>query len=74
MGLEQVGKEGDLVRFRSSGDIGNVIDLKLITVGSGPMGVGTVHHIAWRASDDADQLEWKKYVEDFGYGVTSVRR
>ena len=27
------------------------------------MGVGTVHHIAWRASDDNDQLEWKKYVE-----------
>ena len=27
------------------------------------MGVGTVHHIAWRASDDQDQLDWKKYVE-----------
>ena len=73
MGLEQVGKEGDLIRFRSSSDIGNVIDLKLTTVGSGQMGVGTVHHIAWRASDDEDQLDWKKYIENFGYGVTSVR-
>ena len=29
------------------------------------MGVGTVHHIAWRASDDADQLDWKEYVSRF---------
>ena len=73
MGLEKVGKEGDFVRFRSSSDIGNVIDLKLTTVGSGQMGVGTVHHIAWRANDDEDQLDWQKYVEDYGYGVTPVQ-
>ena len=37
------------------------------------MGVGTVHHIAWRASDDADQLDWKEHVSRFGYGVTPVQ-
>jgi len=37
------------------------------------MGVGTVHHIAWRAKDDADQLEWQKYISENGYGVTAVR-
>lgn len=73
MGLEQVGKEGDFIRFRSSSDIGNIIDLKLTTVGSGQMGVGTVHHIAWRASDDEDLLDWKKYVESFKYRVTPVK-
>jgi glyoxalase family protein len=73
MGLEKVGEEGDIVRFRSSSDIGNVIDLKMTTNGSGRMGVGTVHHIAWRAEDDQDQLEWKKYVEEHGYGVTPVQ-
>lgn len=73
MGLEKVGEEGDIVRFRSSSDIGNVIDLKLTTTGSGQMGVGTVHHIAWRANDDQDQLEWQKYVKGFGYGVTPVQ-
>lgn len=73
MGLERVGQESDLIRFRSTSDIGNIIDLKLTTVGSGEMGVGTVHHIAWRAKDDEDQLDWKKHVESFGYGVTSVR-
>ncbi|WP_419954372.1 ring-cleaving dioxygenase [Neobacillus niacini] len=73
MGLEFVGKEGDFARYCSSAEIGNVIDLKLTPIGRGQMGVGTVHHIAWRASDDQDQLEWQKYVAANGYGVTSVR-
>ncbi|MBY0123130.1 ring-cleaving dioxygenase [Bacillus sp. S/N-304-OC-R1] len=73
MGLDLVGKEGDYIRYRSSADIGNVIDLKVNSNGPGQMGVGTVHHIAWRASDDQDQLDWQKYVSDYGYGVTSVR-
>ncbi|KAB2332140.1 ring-cleaving dioxygenase [Cytobacillus depressus] len=73
MGLELIGKEGDFIRFRSSADIGNIIDLKAIPTGRGQMGVGTVHHIAWRASDDNDQLEWQKYVAANGYAVTPVQ-
>lgn len=73
MGLEQVGKEENLIRFRSSSDIGNIIDLKLTTDESGQMGVGTVHHIAWRAIDDEDQLDWKRHVEGFGYNVTAAK-
>ncbi|PLR78670.1 ring-cleaving dioxygenase [Bacillus sp. V3-13] len=73
MGLEQVKKEGDFVRFRSLGEIGNVIDLKLSSTGNGATGVGTVHHIAWRAHDDEDQLDWKKHIEAGGYQVTPVQ-
>ncbi|MGN7165513.1 ring-cleaving dioxygenase [Paenibacillus cellulositrophicus] len=73
MGLELIGKEGDLARYRSTADIGNVIDLKLVSSGRGQMGVGTVHHIAWRAKDDQDQLDWQSYVADNGYHVTHVR-
>jgi glyoxalase family protein len=73
MGLEFVGKEGDLARYRSTGDLGNVIDLKLTSSGQGQMGVGTVHHIAWRAADDEDQLAWQKYVASHGYRVTPVQ-
>ncbi|MFS0674661.1 ring-cleaving dioxygenase [Ornithinibacillus sp. 179-J 7C1 HS] len=73
MGLKVVGEEGDLIRFKSLGDIGNTIDLKRTTSGRGQMGVGTVHHIAWRATDDEDQLDWKNHVENNGYGVTPVR-
>ncbi|WP_144548116.1 ring-cleaving dioxygenase [Bacillus sp. X1(2014)] len=73
MGLELVGKEEDFARYHSTADIGNVIDLKLTPIGRGQMGVGTVHHIAWRAIDDEDQLDWKKHVSANGYGVTPVK-
>ncbi|MFL6557249.1 MAG: VOC family protein, partial [Bacillus sp. (in: firmicutes)] len=73
MGLELVGKEGDLARYRSTADIGNIIDLKLTSIGRGQMGVGTVHHIAWRAIDDEDQLNWQQFVASNGYGVTPVQ-
>ncbi|PAF19224.1 ring-cleaving dioxygenase [Terribacillus saccharophilus] len=73
MGLEKVGEEGDYVRYQAAGDIGNIIDIKLTTSGKSQMGVGTVHHIAWRASDDQDQLDWSEYVDGLGYGVTRVQ-
>ncbi len=73
MGLEKVGEEGDLIRFRSYGDIGNVIDVKVTPLGRGQMGVGTVHHIAWRAEDDQDHLDWQEHVRNQGYGVTEVK-
>ncbi|XJZ28655.1 ring-cleaving dioxygenase [Bacillota bacterium Lsc_1132] len=73
LGLERVGTQGDFIRFRSVAEIGNIIDLKLTPIGRGKMGVGTVHHIAWRAKDDQDQLDWKKYIESNGYGVTPVQ-
>ncbi|WP_096269541.1 ring-cleaving dioxygenase [Paucisalibacillus globulus] len=73
MGLERVGEEGDYVRFKSFGNIGNIIDIKKTEMERGQMGVGTVHHIAWRAKDDEDQLDWQRYVADHGFGVTAVR-
>lgn len=73
MGLEKVGEEEDLVRFKSYGDIGNVIDVKQTLIGRGKIGVGTVHHIAWRAKDDEDHLDWQQHVANNGYGVTAVR-
>ncbi|MBP1968381.1 glyoxalase family protein [Virgibacillus natechei] len=73
MGLEKVSEADGFIRFRSYGDIGNVIDVKATSSSSGEMGVGTVHHIAWRAEDDQDQLDWKQHVEKSGYGVTPVK-
>ncbi|MFC5464075.1 ring-cleaving dioxygenase [Lederbergia graminis] len=73
MGLEKVGAEGELIRFQSYGNIGNIIDVIQTPVERGEMGVGTVHHIAWRAKDDEDQLDWQQFVGNNGYGVTTVR-
>lgn len=73
MGLELVAKEGDTTRYRSTADIGNMIDLKMSSQGRGQMGAGTVHHIAWRADDDEDQLEWQSFVAQQGLHVTRVQ-
>ncbi|RIW35090.1 ring-cleaving dioxygenase [Bacillus salacetis] len=73
MGLERIGKEEGLIRYKSTSDIGNIIDLKMDEVPRGRMGVGTVHHIAWRANDDQDQMAWKAHLEANSYPVTPVQ-
>ncbi|MGM9944977.1 MAG: ring-cleaving dioxygenase [Lysinibacillus sp.] len=73
LGLEIVGREGDLIRFKALSDIGNIIDLNIHAIKLGRMGVGTVHHIAWRAEDDQDQLDWKTHVQKHGFNVTPVQ-
>ena len=73
MGLEFVGEEQDLLRFKSYGEIGNIIDVKKTPLGRGQMGVGTVHHIAWRAEDDHDHIDWQNYIGSKGFHVTPVQ-
>jgi len=73
MGLQKVGEEGEFVRFQTTGDIGNIIDVKKSTLPMGQMGVGTVHHIAWRANDFDDHKEWREHVSSFGIGVTPFK-
>lgn len=73
LGLQRVAEEDGRVRFRSTGDIGNIIDVERAPMDRGRLGVGTVHHIAWRAKDDADQLEWQDLAARQGHGVTAVR-
>lgn len=73
MGLEKEASEDDLVRYRSSADNGNRIDIKQTAVREGRMGVGTVHHIAWRAKDKQEHQEWQEYVRSHNHYVTEVR-
>jgi glyoxalase family protein len=73
MGLEVVSQEGDYTRFKATADIGNIIDLKMTTGTRGTMGVGTVHHIAWRANDNEDHIEWQEYAMNKGQHVTEVK-
>ncbi|MEN1968082.1 ring-cleaving dioxygenase [Lentibacillus sp. N15] len=73
MGLKKIGEEGDVIRLAAYGDIGNMIDVKTTSTGRGAIGVGTVHHIAWRAKDDDDQLDWQQQLAKSGYAVTPVK-
>jgi glyoxalase family protein len=62
MGLAKVAEEGDTIRFAPEGEaLGRFIDIKIdATAPVGRMGAGTVHHIAFRNTDDAAQAEWRK--------------
>ena len=60
MGLKAIARDGDRFRFVPSGDaLGRCIDV-LVDKNAMPgrMGAGTVHHIAFRNTNDADQLAW----------------
>lgn len=61
------------MRFKATAEIGNIIDLKMVTGVHGTMGVGTVHHIAWRANDAKDHIEWQEYAISKGQHVTEVK-
>jgi glyoxalase family protein len=72
MGLEKVGEEGGYARFQATGDLGNLIDVNVESMELGHGGAGTVHHIAWRAKDDAEHALWRSHVESNGYQPTPI--
>lgn len=73
LGMERIAEGDGYIRYRATGDIGNIIDLKASPVPQGGGGTGTVHHIAWRAKDDSEQLEWSRRVQSHGYRPTPVQ-
>ncbi|EXJ23045.1 Glyoxalase family protein [Alkalibacterium sp. AK22] len=73
MGLKKLGEEDRVLRLKTNGDLASIIDIPLDPVMAGEMGVGTVHHIAWRADDDADHLKWHEHVSANAYQVTDIK-
>jgi glyoxalase family protein len=79
MGLRKIAEEGSategrLVRFAPEGDaLGRFVDIKLDAAAHpGSMGAGTVHHIAFRNTDDAAQADWRKNLARY-LSVTPVQ-
>jgi glyoxalase family protein len=74
LGFRRVGEEGDRVRFEAgSGGGGTRVDvLASPAAARGHVSAGTVHHVAFRAADEADQLAWREAVAKSGLSVTPV--
>jgi catechol 2,3-dioxygenase-like lactoylglutathione lyase family enzyme len=74
MGFREVGQEGSRFRFQlGAGGDEATIDLLCHPEGEpGRMGIGAVHHIAWRARDPAAQLEWRQLLIAAGLDATPV--
>ena len=75
LGYEEVGREGTIVRYRSNAELGNVVDIREAG-GFLParMGAGSVHHVAFRAADDAAQEAMvKRLIDNHGIWTTEQK-
>jgi glyoxalase family protein len=74
MGFREIGREPGRVRYQT-GAGGPHAMLELLERPEMPEGretTGTVHHVAWRARDDAHQLAWREALVGAGREVTPV--
>jgi glyoxalase family protein len=73
-GFEPVAEKENRRRFSvGKGSTSKQIDLvERSDAGFGHIAAGTVHHIAFRAADQAEQRQWRKKLLELGLGVTPV--
>lgn len=74
-GYRLIDESGNRFRFASPDEAapGRIIDLLCLPdTGIGQVAAGSVHHIAFRARDDVEQLKWREHLVDLGYNVTPV--
>jgi glyoxalase family protein len=74
-GYRLVDESGSRFRFASGDDSapGRIVDLLCQPdMAIGRVAAGSVHHIAFRAKDEAEQLQWRQHLVDLGYNVTPV--
>jgi glyoxalase family protein len=74
-GYRLVNESGNRFRFASPDDTapGRIVDLLCQPdAAMGRVAAGSVHHIAFRAKDQAEQLQWREHLVDLGYNVTPV--
>lgn len=74
LGLSPAGQDGNRFRFAAgAGGPGALVDV-LVTPDApeGLVAAGTVHHVAWRAPDEATQADWRGELLDRGVNVTSI--
>jgi glyoxalase family protein len=74
MGFHKSGQEGRRTRFET-GNGGPHATVDVVEAPEGPEGeesIGTVHHVAWRATDDAHQAAYREALVMAGRNVTPV--
>jgi glyoxalase family protein len=70
MGFQRAGEQGDRVRFAAGSSRVDV--LASPSAARGHISAGTVHHVAFRAADEADQLAWREAIAESDLYVTPV--
>ena len=72
LGFRLVREQGSIFRYAAGdGGPGSIVDIRCVPgIWSGVMGAGTVHHVAFRASGDAEQMDLRTELTSLGYNVT----
>jgi catechol 2,3-dioxygenase-like lactoylglutathione lyase family enzyme len=72
LGFEPVREQASIFRYAAKDrGMGSIVDLRCVPgLWSGSLGAGTVHHVAFRASDDAAQLAVRNELVEKGFNVT----
>ena len=74
-GFSETARDGSLVRYETDALMGSTVDIR--SAGGflpGRMGGGSVHHVAFRAKDDADEAEMvRKLAETHGLQTTEQK-
>ena len=74
-GYDLAKESGNRFRFvaPSESGPGRIVDLLCMPDSrAGHVAAGSVHHIAFRAKDDNEQLQWREHLVELGYNVTPV--
>ena len=74
-GYDLAKESGNRFRFvaPSESGPGRIVDLLCMPDSrTGHVAAGSVHHIAFRAKDDHEQLQWREHLVELGYNVTPV--
>lgn len=64
MGYRREAEEGDWVRYRITDGVGGVLDVRYNVEERAHGGAGSIHHVAFRVTDDEEQLTWLKWLRD----------
>lgn len=73
LGYELEAEDAGRYRYRSAaGGPGSIVDLVETDRSRGQMGTGTVHHVAYKAEDTAEQEQWREHLSDMGLHVTEI--
>lgn len=75
MGMQRAGSEANRMRFEMAvrGEAGRYYDIvEDPHAENGIQGIGTFHHIAFRAADDRDQKRWRSAIASRKLNVTEV--
>lgn len=73
LGFKEIDRDHDRVLYQSDSSFGSVVEIIDNAELNGRTGKGTVHHVAFRAGDDEEQLEMREQLVHNGYHLTEVK-